>query len=271
MTPLPTNFANNVGMVVDADYLNDLGEAVNAGVFSGTFASRPAAAAGNAGAHYFCTDCDAVYKSDGSAWTKIRCAGLGAPGLGDPPSSGLSTTTMGSATVSADLDGRVMVAPNASGDNWRVEYKALSPTSNYTARALFRPRLQSGTFCSGGLVLFESSSGKLISFNYNLVSGTWTLVANKYTNATTFSAQYATTPMGILTTGSDHSGYPPLLQIRDDGTNRHFEYSFTGEDWQELGSGVSRTDFLTPSHIGWGLNNNSGATARLRCRSLKIF
>lgn len=274
MTDIATNWTDSIGMTVNASYLNGLGTAVNANTHAqtlvDTYANLPAAAAGNTGAVFFCTDNDAIYKSDGSAWTKIRVAGIANANLTDPPSSSWSTTTLGSTTFAASLDGRLCTCPSAAGDNHRVEYRALSPTSNYTCQAVFTfGAIAASNVLDGGLYLRESSSSKLISFGYSYASG-WNLYVTKWTNATTFSAHYTNIAMGAAATGNQVTGYPPMLRIRDDNTNRYYEYSFNGIDWNAVTSN-GRTDFLTADRIGWGMLNSSGTTASLRLRSFKVY
>ena len=55
------------------------------------------------------------------------------------------------------------------------------------------------------------------------------------------------------------------MRVRDDGTNRNFELSVNGLDWT-LFHQHSRTDFLTATQVGWGVNDsvNRAFTARLR-------
>jgi hypothetical protein len=53
------------------------------------------------------------------------------------------------------------------------------------------------------------------------------------------------------------------MRIRDDNTNRYYEYSYNGVDWVALYS-ATRTDFLIPDQIGWGGDSYSQAvSARL--------
>ena len=218
------------------------------------------------GAHYFCTDCDAVYKSDGSAWTKIRTGGFGGTFLADPPSSGLTTSSLGSAAFSASLDGRLLTCPTAAGDNWRIEYKSLSPTSNYTATAYLDPvsaPVANSWFT--GIVLVETSSGKLIHFGPGSSSG-FIAHASKWNSVTSFNAHYVASALSAVDSNRE---VPRWLRITDNGTNRVFEYSYNSTDWITAHT-VGRTDFITPDAIGWGANNNCGSTVLLRCRSLNV-
>ena len=65
-------------------------------------------------------------------------------------------------------------------------------------------------------------------------------------------------------------GMPNWLRIRDDGTNRYFDYSYNGVDWTPFSSS-GRTDFLgtAPNQIGIkARNNGSGQPLTVRIRSL---
>lgn len=269
MADLPTNWVDNVGMVEDAAWLNLVGTNVNANTHArtlyGTFAARPAASADNNGALYFCADTDSVYRSNGSAWAKIRINGQFSANLVDPPSSGLST--VGTGTFSSDKGDRLLSQPSTSGDSFSVEYKALSPTSNYTARAYIDFTLNPKENAQrAGLALRESSSGKLISWGLTNVSGQ-AYRAVKFNSPTSWSADYYT-----LALSDNLGGFPNWLQIRDDGTNRYFEYSLNGLDWVTAFS-VGRTDFMTPDQIGWGASWNGGSKPypdKIRCRSLSV-
>lgn len=265
MTDIKTDFVDNVGQTVDAAYLNGLGGAVNANTNArplvDAFANRPAAAATNSGALYFCTDCDAVYRSNGSAWSKIRIGAAAGPPMADPPSSGLTTTAMGSDAFSSDLDGRKLTLAT-SGSGWRVEYKALTPTSNYTATAYIETTLGANLFTSG-LVLLASNGTTLIVFGPSFDTN-----ASVAVRSTTALNTVSSSPASI-----DARGLPKLpnwYRIRDDGTNNNFEYSTNGVDWRSAYS-ASRTAILTPASIGWGGFNNSGsASAVVRLRSLVV-
>ena len=271
--PLPANWVDNIGMQVDAAYLNQVDTTVNANTETrpqtGTYAARPAASSSNNGALYFCTDTDAVYKSNGSTWTKIRIGG-NAGSMADPPSSGLTTTSLGSAAFSSDLDGRLLSAPTNAGDAWRVEYKALPVSSNYTATAYIDPvTAPAANFWFSGIVLVNSSTGALITFGPmfdTAIAPGFSICAIKWTNATTISASYAS----ALSGNASPRYLPNWFRVKDDGTNRLFQYSFNNIDWTTVHT-VGRTNFTTPDSIGWGANNNGiGSTVSFRCRSFTV-
>lgn len=180
-----------------------------------------------------------------------------------PISSGWSTTTLGSATFAASLDGRLLTAPTAAGFNWRVEYRTLSPTSNYTATFYLEGAFYHANFVHTAVVLSTSASSSLITFGHGYNSG-MLLESKKWTSATAHSSDYASQSATALSNGA-----PRWLRVRDNGTTRFLEFSYNGNDWI-LHHSVGRTDFITPNRIGWGATNSGGQTAYLRLRSLTI-
>lgn len=68
MTALRTNF--NAGDNFTHDDANQAGINVNGATLTGTFSAMPTA--GQPSRLYYCTDTDAVYRDDGSTWTRIR-------------------------------------------------------------------------------------------------------------------------------------------------------------------------------------------------------
>lgn len=223
------------------------------------FSGRPTADVEAKGRQYASSDCGRIDRDNGGEWENIY---LGPKAFAtQPPSSGWSTTTMGSATFAASEDARKLTTPSAAGNNWRIEYRTLSPTSNYTCTAYLEGAILPANSFAHGLVLMDNSS-QIIYFGLAYVSGSWIMGSSKYTNATTFSADYKTTALTAI------GAMPNWLRIRDDGSVRYFEYSFNGVDWMLFYS-VGRTDFLTPTRIGWGANNiASGNTIVTRLRSL---
>lgn len=267
MSAIPTNFVDNIGMFVNAAYLNNLGTEVNASIYSrtlvGTYASRPAAAATNSGALYFCTDTDALYRSDGTTWTKIRVAGAGGP-QADPPA--ITAFNLGTSTLTSDKGDRLLTIPSVVGDNLRGEYQTLTPTSGYTASAYVDPSNIGTTPAVYTGLLLGNSAGAYVTFgiSYNSTLNNYGLHLGKWSSATAFSAAYlnamSTNLLQVL---------PRWIRIRDDGTNRIYEYSIDNIDWNTVFS-VSRTDFITPDRVGWFGYNTSGSTVKLRNRSFVI-
>lgn len=180
------------------------------------------------------------------------------------PASGWSwLTTQGGASVSTDptYGDLLLTVPSVSGDNIRFYGRTLVATSNYTVTVYLQPTYPPIDSVFAGLCLRESSTGKIITFGPGEASSISHIAAIKWTNATTFSADYtrpATTRLPFT---------PNWYRWRDDGTTRYAEYSQNGVTWQTLSSAL-RTDFMTADQVGLGINfNQTGATAYLQMRS----
>lgn len=275
MTGIATNWVDDIGMEVDATYLNGLGTAVNANTAAqtgyGTYASLPTAS-NCTGQVYFCSDIDTVYRSNGSTWEPIRVGGAAAPDMGNPVSAGLTTTTLDSATFAADKGSRLLSVPSNSGEKFRGEYWALSPTSNYTATFYLDIYVKLFSYSRHGVFLWESSSGKFIMLTLNCQSSFF-MSAERWNSTTSpsasFTGQYNLNGASGSQGGTDGS-WPHWFRIRDNGTNRIMDFSFNGLDWMQLLS-ESRTTFITPDYIGWGGSVNNGSnTSTARLRSYKL-
>jgi hypothetical protein len=227
---------------------------------SGPYGSLPAA--GSAGALYIPTDIPALLRDTGSTWDRF----IGGAKATDVPTSGWTTSLGGSSTVAANKDGRLFTVPSVAGVNWRLEYRTLSPTSNYTFTVYIESALYQSVEGYGALILRNSSSGSFIVFGHAVVSPNgFQLASVKYTNTTTGVAVYASQTYVTLP-----GGQPNWLRVRDDGTNRFFEYSYNGGvDWQ-LHYSTGRTDFITPDQIGWGAHASGGQTNYARLRSWSV-
>lgn len=268
---LATNWVDNIGMFVNAAYLNQLGTEHNASIYArtqyGTRSAMPAAAASNSGATYFCTDCDAVYKSDGSAWAKIRVGGTSGPAMAEPPTSGWTAVNMlAGSSFSNDKDGMLFtVASTGSGGNYEYQYRAY-PTPPFTLTTYLDAATDpSGpTWAQCGILISDGT--KLITLGPTTgLSSTGTPAVGQYingikfTNLTTFSTVMCSFSMPLF-------GFPKWYRVTDNGTNLIWECSVNGIDWMTLFS-EGRTAFLTPSRIGIGATNYSGKTMLGRLRS----
>jgi hypothetical protein len=127
-----------------------------------------------------------------------------------------------------------------------------APSTPYTITAKFLIDTVPANFCGFCLFFRNSSSGKIAAYQINYAStvngdSIW---ARKYTNSTTWSADYI-------------SGIPQRmsqwLRIEDDGTNRYYYLSQHGLTWKLIHS-VGRTDFITADQVGFGLNPEKSAS-----------
>lgn len=244
---------------------NAVADAVNKLNRSGGYSSRPPASF--PGRVYYCTDTDATYRDTGSAWERVRFGIGGTAAHPAPSTSGWTALNLGSATIVDDKDSRLLTAPSSATVNIRAEYQTLSPTSNYTVTAYVNSVSANANEWASGLMLRNSGSGALIVFGpgWHSTDGAGRLMGvKKYSSATAHNSNgafYSTASVG---------GSPNWLRIRDDGTNRYYEYSFNASDWFPHQS-VIRTDFITPDQIGWGcLNTSTGQPGTLRLRSWSV-
>lgn len=226
--------------------------------FSGT------PAPGTKGRMYVSNDVGLIQRDNGTSWERIWGGPLG--WMTAPPSSSWSNPfTMGSATIAADKDARLLTIPSVAGDNWRVETRTLSPTSNYIARVYIEVTALSGNYLSTGIILRDSVGGKFVKLgiNYDSTFGGFCLTCTKWNSGTSFNANYVGKSLAEL------GGLPQWLQFRDDGSNRYAEYSFNGVDWNTLHT-IGRTDFIgtAPNQFAWGASNSGGNTAYVRLRSI---
>lgn len=268
MADIRTDWVDNIGMVEDAAYLNALGTAVNANtharVLWGARSALPAAAAGNQGCTYKCTDAAAEYYSDGTKWTKTRMNGIYSPDMADPPTTGLTSYGSG-ATFTTSGDSRLFTS-NGTNNTLCGEYKALSPTINYTVRGYIEHAILLGNAVPGvrlGIAIFDGS-GKAITWG---MSNAPAMLMSRWSNSNSPTDAYS---QGL--TSNSVVALPNWYQIRDDGTKLNFEYSHNGLDWIFAYS-EARTSFLTATNVGWGGYWNVATSTRtvyLRLRSLSV-
>lgn len=180
---------------------------------------------------------------------KLQGLALSQPinGITKPVNGDFSWDNQDNATITEDSEGNLFVRnPGTSGSlSSRIK---TAPSTPYTITAGIVPFVPGTTGAQAGLVVRESSTGKLIQFGPHRDIG---LSVSKYTNGDTFSAHYLTLDIvafaGIL-----------WLQITDNGTNLLFNVSVDGRNFIQIHS-VSRTDFMAggPDEVGFGVAKSS--------------
>jgi hypothetical protein len=151
-----------------------------------------------------------------------------------------------------------------AGVNWRLEYRTLTPPSNYTVTAYIESALYPVSDGYASLVLRNGTSGSFVVFGHAASSTGFALAAVKYSSPTVGIATYTSQTLALLP-----GGLPKWLRIHDDGTNRIMEHSYNGLDWT-LHYSIGRTDFVTPDQIGWGAHSSGGQTNLARLRSFSV-
>lgn len=222
--------------------------------------------AGTKGRMYVSNDVGLIQRDNGSAWEYVWGGPLGY--LTKPPSSSWSWVNQGTASTATELGGERITAPSSTR-NFRLRTRTLTPSSNYSAVAYVESAgvpVGGSNLWLGGIGLRNSSSGSFISFGPYLDNTTFysALAVYRWTNATTISANSFGKPVYQIAGGA----IPNWYRIRDDGTNRYFDYSTNGVDWITVFS-EGRTAFITPDQFCFGFDNEgSGADCIIRLRSL---
>lgn len=133
-----------------------------------------------------------------------------------------------------------------------------TPSTPYTCTLGLIPGTYSSDYRSVGMIWSDGTKASALQFG--AASGSATGFAwgvNKWTDATHYDTGYTTTPTQIFT------GYGPgqivWFQMSDNGTNRIARYSYDGYNFTQIHS-VGRTDYLTPTRIGFYGDDSSANT-----------
>lgn len=176
---------------------------------------------------------------------------IGRPAAWNPPvNSDFSWVNQGSSTIVDNTENVVLKADGTGAAANVVARVKTAPTVPYTITAYIQPLVWSKPFQSYGLIFRQSSDGKLAIFDIlmtDLGLTTPMIRSTKFTNPTTFSADYTTSRLPFC---------PNWLRIADDNTNRICSVSGDGENWVVFHS-VGRTDFLTADQVGFGLSTEN--------------
>jgi len=221
---------------------------------SGTHAARPAA--GYAGRLYFETDTNLLYQDNGSSWAQWSPQ---QPShlttiLQKPVLANFSIINQGGATI-ADSSAGIVIADNASNDNWRMAVQAV-PSTPYSFVFLLAIYLQPLNYNQAGVIFRDSSTGKLQVFTLRLVNGPITIVVNNFSSPTAFAAAPASVPNNF------GSGLW-FFKVRDDGTNVTYSFGIDGVNWSQIYTVAKSAGYLGSSgynQIGFGLDPASGGT-----------
>jgi hypothetical protein len=150
-------------------------------------------------------------------------------------------------TFTQDTHAVYLVQPPVGGHSVAMAVQALGVTAPYYARCAFMAA-SPPTFWYGGLVLRESSSGKLLLWG---VRGDGTLAGHYYSSPVVF---------GSFITGG---GTPPpaamksgmwWFEIYNDGTNNRYRMSPDGRHWAEVIPSELNNAHLVADQIGFGVN-----------------
>jgi len=216
---------------------------------SGAYASLPAAGP-RAGACYRSSDAPYEFLWNGSAWNAFF---QGYPVTIPPLVSAFSWVNQGASTANNTSGGLYVQAPIGAGDNKRMLLKAL-PTTPWSIVVGLLPQFFAVNYCSGGLVVRDSGSGKLITI---------ALLTNSSNGALGFSVDYYNSPTNYSSTPFAENAVtcPVFFKLRDDGANFTWSLSRDGVNWSQIWQ-ASRTAFLaSPDQFGLEVDSNNAAIA----------
>lgn len=186
--------------------------------------------------------------------------------LGIVPKSTLTTaafpTTLAAAAVfanSSDPRGGVIFRANqAAGTS--VKGYAATGTTVESIMSLVWDATSTG-YINTTVCLRESSSGKFVTMGAYYKGSVMTISADKFTNLTTFSANYAEVNLGTAMMTRLLGGATFAVRINVSGGNRIFQYDLDGSGWTTLHT-VSETDFCTPDQRGIAADPSLAATGQ---------
>lgn len=217
---------------------------VTGGFVKDVTASKPSAATGS-GKLFLPTDGPAVEYSDGSTWFQY---GPIFPFTRPPlAASWTGVGISGSTTLTDSNAGVYLTTPSSTGTYRFAEINY--PTAPWTITACF---VHSCGLTNNAripaLIMYDGT--KVQSFGLASDTAVMNLNVSNFTTVTAFS----TNP---LLNRFSWTGPLIWLRMQDDNTNRNYYYSVDGVNWI-LAYTIGRTNFLTPTKVGWGLYDQGG-------------
>jgi hypothetical protein len=215
------------------------------GITTAAYGSRQGAA--KAGRLFLPNNGFVIERDTGAAWAPWGpLHAFTAPVDGD-----FSWDNQGGASVSTTNGGIFLSIPTSGSTSLRSRYKA-APSPAYVITAAFLINFVGiNTFDTFGFIWSDGTKFASFGVGYNTgVTGGYYLLSGKWTNSTTYSANY-------VSVSYQQFGPVVWLRIADDNTNRICSISSDGQNWVAFHS-VTRTDFLTPTRVGFGASATNG-------------
>lgn len=193
--------------------------------------------------------------------------GVGLDGFADPGDvSNYAWINQETATATKDSDDNSIVIQTtySGGDDWRILKKSLG-SAPWTIKAGFSFYLHGRNYCSCGVILRESGSGKFIYAGpgYDDSIG-WCIRAIKWTDANTYNSDIIGNQMRM----------PPGLnlvwiKLTNDGTDIKGYISPDGKYWVQYFS-IGATAYITANEAGFGIDVNNVFGGVLKMFSFEI-
>lgn len=190
-----------------------------------------------------------------------------------PPTTGWSWVNQGSVTEEGHNEAGVrLIHPdeNPAGLELRMRSRTVSAGTTVTAGFRYWSR-RSAAASTFNAVIFAWSDGTKFTGFYMVGDNTNVFVqSKKWSDFNTTDSTYTTLSAHEFELVSDFVGTQFWVKLEDDGTtNRTVSYSVDNVNYTTINT-VSRTDFLTPSSVAWGLAvDNIGRSQYLQLTSWK--
>jgi hypothetical protein len=263
---VPHNSGDTISVVLTAGAFDNVRTQING---TGTYANLPASGM-KSGDTWTPTDAPYRFIFDGSLW--VPYGSLQDHQVTLPPSAGWSWQNQGPATVTQTNGTIVMQVTGNNGRNLR-QYVRAYPTPPFTLTAclsfLSEIPLSGAGDDYGGLVITDGTGivANVIGF-FTGYTGYCAVSLTYFTNATTFSG---TQPFSIQAPNLMYSLSKIWMRIVDDNVNLTCYLSQDGITFQQVGSSVGRTAFLTPSNIGLTVDKNvTNLKMTMTCHSWNV-
>lgn len=226
---------DNVYAVLSATGLEARVEQV---ITAGAAGSLPAANARASGDIYLCSDAPMLFRNNGSSWDAYGpIQKFTVPVLTDFTAALTVTATVTDTGAGIKVSG---------SNNSQAQYYKAGTISNPTITIFIQAAMTSEANCAYGLLLRESSSGKWLDFFMSVSSNAAIWTVNKINADGSFNGNEfggLATPMNLI------NGL--WMRMRDDGTNRNYEWSCDGQVWQRAATAIGRTSFITVNQGGF--------------------
>lgn len=186
-----------------------------------------------------------------AAVSGIPASGSGASaGLVDsvPQLSDFAWVNQSNAAATQETFGISMGTPAMVGDSLHCLVRPI-PAGSHSVVMRSKAFLSSRNYTTSGLCLYDSQSGRVQTLSPGFRDGL-KLIGINWNSPTSYNGDIG------AATAVQIEQWPEWMRLSDDGSNRVFAVSADGKTWVNVFT-YSRTEFLTPTHVGFYVNPNS--------------
>jgi hypothetical protein len=211
---------------------------------AGTWSSLPVCDGSKSAQTYSFTD--TLYENaycNGTAWTFLADGQQVNP----PNPAAFSWVNQSSATTSTAAGGMQLIGSPSTGHSLNMLVKA-APAAPFTVDALIQIRHIKYNYPACGIVIRDSTSGKIDFVKEYIGGGFMTFAVEKYTSPTS-------APTTAIVVDPNPMTYGKLwVRVADNGSSRTTSISEDGAYWQQVHTHTG-ANYFTPDQIGIGCNS----------------